>query len=105
MSSLGFRLSPRGGGIFTFGPDITAKFLELNNLKRIIRSHQTVKHGYCIEHNNQCVTVFSAPHYRGRNNAGAIFQYEKDENDVISSTAIQFRSAVEAFRYGYHSTV
>ncbi|ESO10146.1 hypothetical protein HELRODRAFT_156394 [Helobdella robusta] len=54
--------SKRGVGI-QFGPDVTKKFLEKNNLKYIIRSHEVKQAGYEVAHNGQCITVFSAPNY------------------------------------------
>ncbi|CAG8709916.1 5756_t:CDS:2, partial [Ambispora leptoticha] len=55
-------LSKRGVGI-QFGPDVTEKFLKLNNLDLLIRSHEVKENGYVIEHNGKCITVFSAPNY------------------------------------------
>eukprot|EP00842_Homolaphlyctis_polyrhiza_P006647 jgi/Hompol1/6984/HPOL_005147-RA len=54
--------SQRGVGI-RFGPDVTAKFLEQNNLDLLIRSHEVKANGYEIAHNGKCITVFSAPNY------------------------------------------
>lgn len=58
----GYGISKRGIGI-QFGPDITKKFLELNNLKSIIRSHEVRMNGYEIEHDGKLITIFSAPNY------------------------------------------
>lgn len=54
--------SKRGVGC-QFGPDVTSKFLEVNNLDYIIRSHEVKNNGYEIAHNGKCITVFSAPNY------------------------------------------
>lgn len=54
--------SKRGVGL-QFGPDITFKFLELNNLDLIIRSHEVKQNGYEYQHQNKCLTIFSAPNY------------------------------------------
>lgn len=54
--------SPRGAG-FLFGVDITKKFNAKNNLKMICRAHQLAMDGYNWNHENTCVTVFSAPNY------------------------------------------
>lgn len=54
--------SKRGIGV-QFGPDVTAKFLALNKLDYIIRSHEVKQSGYEITHNGKCITVFSAPNY------------------------------------------
>ena len=59
---LGRAPSKRGVGM-QFGPDITTKFLELNKLEYIIRSHEVKSDGYEVAHDGKCITVFSAPNY------------------------------------------
>ncbi|KAF8428683.1 Metallo-dependent phosphatase-like protein [Tirmania nivea] len=54
--------SKRGVGMM-FGPDVTERFCNENNLKAIIRSHEVRMDGYEVEHNGRCITVFSAPNY------------------------------------------
>lgn len=54
--------SKRGVGV-SFGPDVTKKFLEKNNLDYIIRSHEVKNDGYEVAHDGKCITVFSAPNY------------------------------------------
>lgn len=54
--------SKRGVGTM-FGPDITSKFLQRNNLEYIIRSHEVKPEGYEVMHDGKCITVFSAPNY------------------------------------------
>ncbi|XP_025423474.1 serine/threonine-protein phosphatase 5 [Sipha flava] len=54
--------SKRGVGV-QFGPDVTKKFIELNNLDYIIRSHEVKANGYEEAHDSKCITVFSAPNY------------------------------------------
>ena len=54
--------SKRGVGL-QFGPDVTKRFCEKNNLEAIIRSHEVRMDGYEVEHDGKCITVFSAPHY------------------------------------------
>lgn len=54
--------SKRGAGT-QFGPDITERFLEHNNLDLIIRSHEVKPEGYEVSHGGRCITVFSAPNY------------------------------------------
>jgi hypothetical protein len=62
--------SRRGNG---FGPDITAAFLQKNNLSWLLRSHEWCRWGHKPTHNNTCFTVFSAPNYRNRHrNFGAV---------------------------------
>jgi len=41
--------SKRGVG-FAFGPDITHAFLDRNNLKLLVRSHEVKEEGYLVEH-------------------------------------------------------
>ncbi|CAJ1331918.1 unnamed protein product, partial [Effrenium voratum] len=64
----GFLASGRGGGLQTYGPDVTYNFLMKNNLRAIVRGHeqvqaghrkQTIKAGYTVH------TVFSSPDYCG----------------------------------------
>lgn len=54
--------SKRGTGV-AFGIDVTEKFLDNNNLKMVIRSHEMKEEGYEIEHGGKCITIFSAPNY------------------------------------------
>ncbi|BFZ53906.1 Palmitoyl-protein thioesterase 1 [Savitreella phatthalungensis] len=54
--------SKRGVGL-QFGPDVTKRFCENNNLKAIIRSHEVRMDGYEIQHDGRCITVFSAADY------------------------------------------
>jgi serine/threonine-protein phosphatase 5 len=59
---LGRSPSKRGVG-FSFGPDITANFLQHNDLDLVVRSHEVKDEGYVIEHDGKCITIFSAPNY------------------------------------------
>jgi hypothetical protein len=60
-----------------FGPDTTARFLALNGLKLLIRSHQAADEGCEVLHNGQCVTVFSASNYCGNTgNLGAVVKFD-----------------------------
>lgn len=54
--------SKRGVGQ-SFGPDVTKRFLDDNNLDLIVRSHEVRDEGYLFEHNGKFITVFSAPNY------------------------------------------
>ncbi|CAF1014459.1 unnamed protein product [Rotaria magnacalcarata] len=54
--------SKRGVGL-QFGPDVTERFLKLNNLEYVVRSHEVKQEGYELAHNGKCITVFSAPNY------------------------------------------
>uniref|UniRef100_A0A3B0MWL4 Serine/threonine-protein phosphatase n=1 Tax=Theileria annulata TaxID=5874 RepID=A0A3B0MWL4_THEAN len=71
----GIASSSRGAGCIRFGPDITEKFLEMNNLEICIRSHQVpdTLRGIDILHNGKCITLFSASNYcQTTHNTGAI---------------------------------
>ncbi len=72
QASNGVILNPIRGGGYLFGPDITRAFLTMNGLTHIIRGHQMQREGYEIEHDGQCITVFSAPNYCGLMNKAAI---------------------------------
>lgn len=85
----GFGPSPRGLSN-AFGPDITRKFLKQNNLKRIFRSHEVRQGGYEFEHENQLVTVFSAPNYcDAGGNLGAIIH-------VVPNTKSEKKSSIDS---------
>lgn len=47
--------SKRGVGL-QFGPDVTKRFCEKNNLEAIIRSHEVRMEGYEVEHDGRCIT-------------------------------------------------
>ena len=72
--------SKRGVGM-SFGPDVAEKFLEENNLKLLIRSHEVKQNGYEIEPGGKVITVFSAPNYcdqMGNKGGLVIFKGNKD---------------------------
>ena len=74
----GWGQSPRGAG-FVFGGDISRKFNFTNNLNMICRAHQLQQNGYQWSHENNVLTIFSAPNYCYRcGNLAAIM--EIDEN-------------------------
>lgn len=76
----GWATSPRGAG-FNFGPDISEQFNHTNDLKFIARAHQLVAEGYLPVHQNNIVTVFSAPNYCYRcGNQAAIMNLDSDIN-------------------------
>jgi len=67
--------SKRGVGT-SFGPDITKKFLELNDLELLVRSHEVKDAGYEIMHDGKTITVFSAPNYCDQmGNKGALIKF------------------------------
>lgn len=92
----GFGPSQRGLG-FAFGPDITAQYVERNNLKKIFRSHEVRMGGVLFEHNKKLATVFSAPNYcDAQGNMGGIVhvvpgngivgQNGNDDGDLVIET-------------------
>ncbi|KAJ9127344.1 hypothetical protein QFC24_000751 [Naganishia onofrii] len=54
--------SKRGVGV-GFGPDVTRRWCEANNVTAVIRSHEVRAEGYAIEHDGLCITTFSCPNY------------------------------------------
>jgi serine/threonine-protein phosphatase 2A catalytic subunit len=85
----GWGISPRGAG-YTFGQDISEQFNSNNGLNLVSRAHQLVMEGYNWSHEQQVVTIFSAPNYcyRCGNNAALM---EIDER--MEKTFIQFDPA------------
>ena len=74
----GWGQSPRGAG-FVFGGDISSKFNFTNKLSLICRAHQLQQNGFQWSHENNVLTIFSAPNYCYRcGNLAAIM--EIDEN-------------------------
>lgn len=73
----GWGISPRGAG-YTFGQDITEQFNHTNGLKLVSRAHQLVMEGYNWGHDQNVVTIFSAPNYCYRcGNQAAIMQVDE----------------------------
>jgi serine/threonine-protein phosphatase 5 len=78
QTDLGRGPSKRGVGL-QFGPDITRRFCERNQLEAIIRSHEVRMEGYEVEHDGKCITVFSAPRYcDSTENKGAFINVGSD---------------------------
>jgi len=70
--------SKRGVGV-AFGPDVTKRFLEANQLKLLVRSHEVKDEGFEVDHDGRCITVFSAPNYCDQmGNKGAFIKFESD---------------------------
>lgn len=86
----GWGVSPRGAG-YTFGKNISEEFNRKNGLKLIARAHQLVMDGFNWSHEQNVVTVFSAPNYCYRcGNQAAIM--ELDDN-ISKYTFLQFLPA------------
>lgn len=78
--------SKRGVGI-QFGPDVTARFCELNNIKAVIRSHEVRMNGYEREHDGKLYTVFSAPNYcDSQGNKGAYINIKAPDYELDFTT-------------------
>lgn len=74
----GKHASKRGISI-EFGPDVSKRFLQDNNLELLVRSHQTKDEGYEIERGDQVITVFSAPNYCDQmKNKGAYIIFQEN---------------------------
>ncbi|KAH3745624.1 Serine/threonine-protein phosphatase 5 [Pelomyxa schiedti] len=85
----GKSMSKRGVG-YSFGPDITQRFLTRNKLGLVVRSHEVKPMGHEVEQGGLLVTVFSAPNYCGfTGNKGCILRFSSD----LSYTAVPFEPA------------
>ena len=58
----GWGVSPRGAG-YLFGSDVVAQFNAANDIHMICRAHQLVMEGFNWCHDQNVVTIFSAPNY------------------------------------------
>jgi serine/threonine-protein phosphatase 5 len=73
------RIPNRRGISIAFGPDITKKFLEDNNLELLVRSHEVKMNGYEVDHDDKLITIFSAPNYcDSTGNKGAFITFGSD---------------------------
>lgn len=88
--NLGRGPSKRGVGL-SFGPDVTKRFLQDNNLDLVVRSHEVKDEGYEIEHDGKLITVFSAPNYCDQmGNKGAFIRFEAPEMkpNIVTFSAV-----------------
>lgn len=70
--------SKRGVGL-SFGPDVTKRFLDANNLSLLVRSHEVKEEGYEVEADGRLITIFSAPNYCDQmGNKGAFITFQQD---------------------------
>ena len=80
-NATGWSENDRGGETQTFGHDVLEKFLDDNNLKMVVRAHQTCQNGFNLREDQKLVTVFSAPNYCQRDgNDGAVMVICNDGN-------------------------
>mmetsp|Transcript_28696 Transcript_28696/g.72053 ORF Transcript_28696/g.72053 Transcript_28696/m.72053 type:complete len:516 (-) Transcript_28696:232-1779(-) len=71
----GWGPSKRGIAV-AFGPDVTKRFLDDNNLQLLVRSHEMKEDGYEVEADGRLITVFSAPNYCDQmGNKGAYIRF------------------------------
>jgi len=94
-ATLGLGESPRGAGVH-FGPDICRTFLETNNWKMVVRSHECVRTGFDFpfsgEDQKLIATIFSASNYCGNGNSAAYM--------VFTNTSGEFSKDLTATRVG-----
>jgi serine/threonine-protein phosphatase 5 len=57
------RAPNKRGVSFSFGPDVTKRFLDNNGLNLLVRSHEVKMDGYEVEADGRLVTIFSAANY------------------------------------------
>jgi len=73
----------RGSG-YCFGRTHVQKFLQQNNFKFMVRSHQLMKEGFMEHFDGKCVTVWSAPNYAyTETNKATFMAVDKDTNRVF----------------------
>jgi len=84
----GLEENRRGGGTM-FGSDVTAKFLNRNNLQCLIRSHTEILEG-CICIHAGCYTVFSAPN-KSKNVLGGVLTLHPTESDQLRLEGFVFQ--------------
>lgn len=84
--------SKRGVGI-GFGPDVTKRWTDLNEVTAVIRSHEVQQGGYSVTHAGRLITVFSAPNYVSRPHCiRAVLRMGKDANVTRSRGSLTHRS-------------
>ncbi len=85
----------------SFGPDVTKRFLEQNNLEYVVRSHECKDGGYEVAHDGRCITVFSAPNYCDQvGNKGSIVIFKDD----LKPNFVTFDAVVRAHHPQSHMT-
>ncbi|KAM0673521.1 Palmitoyl-protein thioesterase 1 [Gurleya vavrai] len=79
---LDYEPNQRGVGIL-WGKNITESFLQENNLKCIVRSHEFLTNGYKHNHDNKVITIFSSPNYCKMQSKAAYLIF-KEKNGLFS---------------------
>eukprot|EP00484_Ammonia_sp_Unknown_P018174 CAMPEP_0197029642 /NCGR_PEP_ID=MMETSP1384-20130603/9048_1 /TAXON_ID=29189 /ORGANISM="Ammonia sp." /LENGTH=531 /DNA_ID=CAMNT_0042458849 /DNA_START=61 /DNA_END=1656 /DNA_ORIENTATION=+ len=96
----GLAPSKRGGGTM-FGPDVTQKFLSLNNLELIVRSHEVQEEGYKVLHDGKLITIFSAPNYVDQmGNKAAFITLDKEWTPKFTQFEAQKHPDLKPMAYG-----
>ena len=91
--------SKRGVGL-SFGPDVTADFLQRNGLKLLVRSHEVKDQGYEVEAGGKLITVFSAPNYCDQmGNKGALLCFDSELDYVAKQFDAVPHPPVRAMAY------
>ena len=73
----------RNAGVL-WGPKLSEHFCQLNDVHRIIRSHEMKQKGYEMAHDGRVVTLFSASRYVGEcTNSGAFMTFDHDMKYTI----------------------
>lgn len=80
-----FQPSDRGTGNF-FNDTVLNSFLKNNNLKKLIRSHESCMEGVDYPLDN-CITVFSNTDYCGMNNKAAVIVIDQDSDESTSASS------------------
>eukprot|EP00929_Paragymnodinium_shiwhaense_P050222 TRINITY_DN252_c3_g1_i1.p1 TRINITY_DN252_c3_g1~~TRINITY_DN252_c3_g1_i1.p1 ORF type:complete len:1361 (-),score=321.75 TRINITY_DN252_c3_g1_i1:246-4328(-) len=108
----GVHVNKRGDDLISFGPDVTARFLEKNNFELIIRSHEFPEslagHEYVKGHGDKLVTVFSASNYGGVQNHGCALILKPDgtfEYEEHYAPALEDIEAIEGASVGASANV
>lgn len=79
----------RGLHFAKWNADETRKFLEVNNLKMIIRSHLCVPNGFAWYHDHKVLSIFSVSHYRNSNYAAVLCLYEKKVHVITKEVSTE----------------
>ena len=100
-SFLGSTPSHRGAGML-WGKDVSHRFLEMNDLSIILRSHQCVPGGIETCHGGKCFTLFSASRYCGTGeNKGAVLVFKHGETTPQPANALVWSVPMSANLLGY----
>jgi serine/threonine-protein phosphatase 5 len=96
----GWGPSKRGVGV-AFGPDVTKRFLDDNQLELLIRSHEMKDDGYEVEADGRLITIFSAPNYCDQmGNRGAFIRLKPDmKPEIVPFEAAEHPADVRPMMY------